>query len=198
MFHVRKQEKYRFNAATALYFPPHAHKLSSTAQHGTIDDIIALIKANLALTPATQHNRRPIIYELVKQDRENIIQHLYVQLGEHVIRTEFKRDILQALSILKMPIENNENNNTLKENIDEIMSILYSSSAITPALMSEGQYLSLSKKLAIAYNAHSPLVNELLTHAEAIFHVNLQQNTFDGGRIHTLIRYLIDGKPRKN
>lgn len=197
LFYVKKQEKYRANAATALYYSPLAHNLANCAQHGTLDEVIALVKTNQTLTPATQHNRKLIIYELVKQDRENIIQSLYARLGERAISHEFRLDTLHTLSLLKMTAENDTTRALLKERLDEIMSVLYSASNYTPALVTEGQYLSLSKKLAFAYNSRFPNINGLLTQAETLFDINLQSNTVDVSRINMLIRYLIDGKSGK-
>lgn len=198
LFYVQKQEKHRLNAATALHFSPQLHKLTACAQTGNLDEIVALIAANQALPPSAQFSRKPIVYELVKEDKEHILNDLTARLGTKKIEDEFKRDVLQALAMTKPYTAETLASGLLKEKFDEIMNVLYNASSYSPALIKEGQYLALSKKLAIAYNSRLPNIPALLAQAEATLNLNLTSATFDIGRIHKLIRYLVGGKTQNH
>ncbi len=198
---VKKQEKYNHNAVTALNASPGA---SATRENATaasdmdIAGITAIIKENQSFNSTPRQNRQPITYTLIKQDDEAMLISLTQNLGKDVISNEFKHDIIHMMATLKVTAGELLSDIDVRDKLNEILSVLDSASTMTPALISEGQYVALAQKLLLAYNAQEPARLALFNQAQEILQPTPPTSTLSSEKINTLIRYLTTGGRQDN
>lgn len=193
---IKKQEKYNHNAATALNVSPTptANGENATAASDmNIADITEIIRENQSLSSASHPNRQPITYTLIKKDNETMLISLTQNLGKDVISNEFKHDIIHVLATLKATTSETRSDIDVRDKLNEILSVLDSASTLTPALISEGQYVALAQKLLLAYNAQEPTRQALFNQAQEILQPTPNIPTLSSEKINTLIRYLTTG-----
>ncbi|MCW2475960.1 hypothetical protein [Candidatus Symbiopectobacterium sp. NZEC151] len=193
---IKKQEKYNHNAATALHASPNPSAGSKNATAAPVMDITAItaiIKENQSLNSASRQNRQPITYTLVKKDDEAMLISLTQNLGKDVISNEFKHDIIHILTTLKATSSDALPDSEIRNKLNDVLSALDSASTLTPALISEGQYVALAQKLLLAYNAQEPMRLALFNQAQEILQPTPPTSALSSEKINTLIRYLTEG-----
>lgn len=193
---IKKQEKYNHNAATALYSSPTPSAVSEsaiTASTMDIAGITAIIKENQSLNSASRQNRHPITYALVKKENEAMLMSLTQNLGKDVISNEFKHDIIHILATLKATASEVLPDIDVRHKLNEVLSVLDTASTLTPALISEGQYVALAQKLFLAYNAQETARMTFFNQAQEILQPAPPTAALSSEKINTLIRYLTTG-----
>lgn len=195
---IKKQEKYNHNAATALYASPtlSATDEDTTAQSGMdIAGITEIIKKNQLFNHSFHQDRQPITYTLIKNEDEAMLISLTQHQGKDVISNAFKHDTIHMLATLKTVASEALTDIEVRAKLNEILSVLDSASTLTPALISEGQYVALAQKLLLAYNADEHARLALLNQAQEILQPTPLTSTLNSEKINTLIRYLTTDGP---
>ncbi|MCW2481825.1 hypothetical protein [Candidatus Symbiopectobacterium sp. NZEC135] len=198
---IKKQEKYNHNATTVLNtspLPSATGERVTAASDMDIAGITAIIRKNQFINSASRQNRQPVTYTLIKKDNEAMLISLTQNLGSDVISNEFKHDIIQILATLKATASETLPDIEVRNKLNDILSVLDSASTMTPALISEGQYVALAQKLLLAYNAQEPTRLALFNQVQEILQPTSPVSMLSSEKINTLIRYLTTGGLQDN